>query len=118
MKNISLFKITATVVVVTVALASGFINAEDKVSNAIVKAQSDVVESTKKLDFSTLIEKLDSDKNSMLSQAEVSVKQSPLLHKEFNKMDVNQDKEIDEAEYNSYLEEIKNKATDIVKNAL
>ena len=118
MKNVSLMKITAMVVVVTVALASNFVNAEDKVNKTIAKAQSDVAELAKQLKFSSLIEKLDSDKNGMLSQTEVSTNQSQLLHDEFNKMDVNQDKQIDEAEFNSYFAEVKAKATDVVINVI
>ncbi|MCJ8319330.1 MAG: hypothetical protein MJK12_06835 [Colwellia sp.] len=123
MKNMSLLKITA--MVVTVAFASNFVNADDKLDKALEKAQSDiekvtasVVEAAKQLDFSALIEKLDSDENGMLSEAEVSANQSQLLHQEFNKMDVNQDKQIDEAEYNSYIAQVSDKATDIIKNAI
>jgi hypothetical protein len=125
MKNISLMKVTAMVVVVTVALASSFVNAEDKLSKAVEKvdkvieqSQSDLAELAKELKFSTLLENLDSDKNGMLNQAEVSSNQSQLLHKEFTKMDVNQDNEIDEAEYNTYLSDIKEKAAALVKSAI
>ena len=123
MKNISLLKVTA--MVITVAFASNFVNADDKLEKALEKAQSDiekvtesVVEAAKQLEFSALIEKLDSDENGMLSEAEVSANQSQLLHQEFNKMDVNQDKQIDEAEYNSYIAQVSDKATDIIKNAI
>jgi len=123
MKNISLLKITA--MVVTVAFASSFVNADDKLNKALEKAQSNiddvtnsVAEAAKQLDFSALIEKLDSDENGMLSEAEVSANQSQLLHQEFNKMDVNQDKQIDEAEYNSYIAQVNEKAADIIKNAI
>jgi len=114
MKNVSLFKVTA--MVVTVAFASSFVNAEDKISKEIEKAQSDVVEVAKQLNFPALIEKLDSDKNGMLSHTEVSANKSQLFHEEFNKMDINQDKQIDEAEFNSYLVKAKDKASDAVKN--
>jgi len=123
MKNISLLKITA--MVVTAALASNFVNADDKLDTAITKAQSDIEKATesaeeavKQLDFSVLIEKLDADENGMLSEAEVSANQSQLLHQEFNKMDTNQDKQIDEAEYNSYLAQVNDKASDIIKNVI
>ena len=116
MKNVSLFKITA--MVVTVAFASSFVNAEDKISKVVEKVESDVVEVSKQLNFPALIEELDSDKNGMLSQSEVSANQSKLLQEEFNKMDVNQDKQIDEAEFNSYLAEVKDKATDIAKSVI
>ena len=116
MKNVSLFKVTA--MVVTVAFASSFVNAEDKISKVVEKTQSDVVEVAKQLNFPALIEELDSDKNGMLSQTEVSANQSKLLQEEFNKMDVNQDKQIDEAEFNSYLGEVKDKATDLAKSVI
>lgn len=123
MKNISLLKITA--MVVTVALASSFVNADDKLNKAVEKAQSDinevtkdVVEAAKQLDFSVLIEKLDSDENGMLSEAEVSANQSQLLNQEFNKMDVNQDKQIDEVEYNSYVAQVMDKAEDTIKSVI
>jgi len=116
MKNVSLFKVTA--MVVTVAFASSFVNAEDKISKVVEKVESDVVEVSKQLNFPALIEELDSDKNGMLSQSEVSANQSKLLQEEFNKMDVNQDKQIDEAEFNSYLAEVKDKATAIAKSVI
>jgi len=116
MKNVSLFKVTA--MVVSVAFASSFVNAEEKVNKAIEKAQSDVAELAQQLKFSALIEKLDSDKNGMLSQSEVSVHKSQLLDEAFTKMDVNQDKQIDEAEYNNYLAQVKNKIIDVVKNEI
>ncbi len=111
MKNVSLFKVTA--MVVTVAFASNFVNAEDKIE----KSQADVVDVAQQLSFSALIEKLDSDKNGMLSQAEVSANQTQLLHEIFNKVDINQDKQIDEAEFNTYLAAVKARATLVVKNA-
>ncbi|MCW8833867.1 MAG: hypothetical protein OQK09_13015 [Colwellia sp.] len=113
MKNVSLFKVTA--MVITVAFASSFVNAEDKV---IEKSQADAIGSAKQPTFSTLIEKLDTDKNGMLSQAEVSANKNQLLHKEFNKMDANQDQQIDEAEFNNYLAKVKNKTADLAKSTL
>ncbi len=116
MKNVSLFKVTA--MVVSVAFASSFVNAEDKINKAIEKVQSDVAELAQQLEFSNLIEKLDSDKNGMLSQSEVSTQQSQLLHDVFNKIDINQDKQIDEAEYNNYLAQVKSETVDVVKNEI
>jgi len=110
MKNVSLFKITA--MVITVAFASSFVNAEDKI---VEKAQSEIVASAEQLSFSALIAKLDSDKNGMLSQDEAAVDQSQLLNVEFNKVDVNQDKQIDEAEFNRYLVEVNAKTPDLAK---
>ena len=77
-----------------------------------------MVEATKQLDFSVLIEKLDSDENGMLSEAEVSANQSQLLNQEFNKMDVNQDKQIDEVEYNSYVAQVNDKAAETIKSVI
>lgn len=110
MKNVSLFKVSA--MVITVGFASSFVNAEDK---NIEEVQSEVVTSAEQLNFSALIAKLDSNKNGMLSQDEASVDQSLLLNVEFDKMDVNQDKEIDEAEFNRYLVEVNAKTTDLAK---
>lgn len=110
MKNVSLFKVTA--MVISVAFASSFVNAEDKITE---KAKSEVATSAEQLNFSALIAKLDSDKNGMLSQEEASVDQSQLLNVEFNKMDVNQDKQIDEAEFNRYLVEVNAKTPDLAK---
>ena len=107
--------------VITVGFASNFVNAEDKINKGIEKVQADVAEVAevvKQLNFPALLEELDSDKNGMLSQAEVSANQSELLKKEFNKMDVNQDKQIDETEFNSYLADAKNKVTDVAKSVI
>ena len=117
MKNVSLFNVT--VMVITVAFASNFVNAEDKVSKTIEKTQSDaaeVVEVAKQLTFPALIEALDSDKDGMLSQAEVSVDKNQLLQEEFTKIDVNQDKQIDEVEFNNYLAAVQNKAVTVAKS--
>ena len=123
MKNVSLLKVTA--LVVTAAFASTFVNAEDKLDRAVKdinktveKIQSQVAEAADQLKFSALTEKLDSDKNGMLSEAEVSANESELLTEEFNKMDANQDKQIDEAEYNSYLAAAKDNATKVIKSVI
>ncbi len=111
MKNVSLFK--TTVMVVTVAFASSFVNAKDKTETS----QAEVVELAQQQSFSALVETLDSDKNGMLSQAEVSTNPKQFLLKEFSKIDVNQDEQIDEAEFNTYLTAIKGKTIVVVKNA-
>lgn len=110
MKNVSLVKVTA--MVITVTFVSNFVNAKDKI---IEKAQSEVVTSVEQLNFSALIAKLDSDKNSMLSQKEASVAQNQLLNREFSKIDINQDKQIDEAEFNRYLVAVNAKTPDLAK---
>ena len=124
MKNISLFNVTAIVIII--AFASSFVSAEDKVNKGIEKTQSDVaevVEVAKQLNFPALIETLDTDKNGILSQAEVSADQNQLLQEEFTKIDVNQDKQIDEAEFNNYVavikdKAVKNKAVNVVKSGI
>jgi len=113
MKNISLFKVT--VMVITAALASGFVNAGDKVTHAIKKPQSEIAQIEKQVNFSSLVTKLDSDKNGILSQEEVTASQNTILQEEFSNIDVNQDKQIDEAEFNSYLAEVKGKTTTVAK---
>jgi len=116
MKTISLIKVTA--IVVSVAFASNFVNAEEKVIDVIEKTPTDVTEVANQLSFPALIEALDSDKNGMLSQAEASADQSKLLQDEFSKMDVNQDKQIDEAEFNDYLAQVKTKISDVAKHGI
>lgn len=113
MKNISLFKVTT--MVIAVAFASSFVNAEDKV---VEKTSADAVKSAKQPSFSSLIEKLDTDKNGTLSEAEVAANQNQRLHKAFSKMDANQDKQIDEAEFNNYLTKAKGKTANLAKSTL
>ena len=121
MKNISLLKVTAFVV--TAAFGSNFVNADDKVNQAIEQANAEApkVEASavaEQLQFSSLLEKLDNDKNGTLSVSEVSANQSKLLLEEFTKMDVNQDKEIDETEYNNYLAKVSDKVSTVVKSTI
>ena len=113
MKNVSLLKVTFMVVVA--ALASSLVNADDAVEKVVEQKQPILVP---QIQFSELIEKLDSDKNGMLSEEEVSVTKSKLLQDEFKKMDSNQDNQIDEAEYNSYLAEVKDKSFNVAKSII
>ena len=113
MKNISLFKVTA--IVITAALASNFVSAEDKITDLVEQSQSDMVKVEKQVSFTTLIEHLDGDQNGMLSQDEVAVSQNKLLQEYFSNIDVNQDQQIDEAEFNSYLAEVKDKSPSVAK---
>lgn len=113
MKTTSL--LNTTIMVIAAAFVSNFVNADDKITQTIEKTEIEVAEH---LEFSTLIEKLDSDKNGMLSEAEAHSDKSQLLHAEFKKMDSNQDKQIDEAEYNSYLTAVKDDASAIVKSLI
>lgn len=117
MKNMSLFKVTGFVI--TAALASNFVNAEVKTLNVLEKKQSDVVgktvEAEEQLNFASLIDSLDSDKNGKLSQTELSVTSHKLLQAEFTEIDTNQDTQIDETEFSHFLVKIKEKAIDIAK---
>jgi len=114
MKNISLFKVTA--MVITAALASSFVNAEDKVTETIETSQYEMVKIDQEFSFSALITKLDTDQNGMLSLDEVAATPNKVLHQEFSNIDANQDKQIDEAEFNSFLAEVKDKATTIAQS--
>ncbi|GAA6173575.1 hypothetical protein NBRC116592_32450 [Colwellia sp. KU-HH00111] len=111
MKNVSLFKVSA--LVITIAFASSFVKAEDKITE---KAQSTLTKPAKLSSFSGLIAAFDQDKNGILSQNEAAADQNHLLNVEFNKIDANQDKQIDEAEFNNYLEEVNGKITDLAKS--
>lgn len=105
MKKISLIKVTGFVI--TAAFASNFVSAEEKVNKVIEKVQSEALQSEDKLNFSELIASLDTNKNGKLSEDEVAVKKNNILQEAFTKIDINQDKEIDEAEYNLYFADIK-----------
>ena len=87
MKNINLLPVTA--LVITAALASSFVSADDKMGQA--------------LSFPALIAELDSDANGMLSQDEVAVSSNTFLQAEFSNIDTNQDQQIDNAEFNAFL---------------
>jgi Ca2+-binding EF-hand superfamily protein len=114
MKDISLFKVT--VMVITAALASSFVNAEDKITESIEKFQPEIEKVEQELSFSTLIAEVDSDENGMLSLDEVSTTQNKVLQEEFNNIDANQDKQIDETEFNSFLAKAKDDTTNIAKS--
>lgn len=122
MKNVSLFKISA--MVVSIAFASSFVNANDKLSSTMESAQTGVTDMTemaktaKEQSFPTLLEALDSDNNSMLSEAEVSVEHSQFLQEEFANIDANQDKNIDEEEFNNYFASIEEKSIEVAKRKL
>lgn len=122
MKNVSLFKISA--MVVSIAFASSFVNANDKLSSTMESAQTGVTDMTemaktaKEQSFPTLLEALDSDNNSMLSEAEVSVEHSQFLQEEFANIDANQDKNIDEEEFNNYFASIEEKSIEVAKRKI
>jgi len=111
MKNINLLKVTA--IVITAALASNFVNAEDKISTTIEASQPEVAKIEQQLSFPALITELDGDANGMLSQDEVAVSHLTFLQEEFNTIDANQDSQIEEAEFNSFIAQLKNKVSDM-----
>lgn len=119
MKNVSLFKVSA--MVVSVAFASSFVKADDKVSKTMENAQTSVAEAAevgKQQSFPALLQALDSDNDSMLSEAEVSVEHSQFLQEEFAKIDTNQDKNIDEEEFNLYFAAIDEKSIEVAKRKI
>jgi Ca2+-binding EF-hand superfamily protein len=103
MNNVSLTKVT--VAVVFAALASNFVMANGDVKALSAKATP---VKTEQVSFSQLINKLDSDKNGLLSQAEVLASESKLLLTEFTKMDTDGDSQISEEEFNQYIAQAKN----------
>ncbi|MCI2285210.1 hypothetical protein L3081_19810 [Colwellia sp. MSW7] len=65
-----------------------------------------------------LLEALDTDNDAMLSEAEVSVEHSQFLQDEFVKIDANQDKMIDEEEFNNYLAATKEQPINVAKRKI
>jgi len=104
MKNVSLIKITSLGIIAI--LVSSFVNAGGDIQPSVKQYQPKLLP---QIEFSDLIEKLDSDKNGSLSEKELISTQSQLLTEEFKKMDINKDSQIDHAEYNIYLVEINDK---------
>ena len=116
MKNVSLVKVSA--MVFSVALASSFVNADDKVSKTMENAQANAAEVEKQQTFPALLESLDTNNDAMLSEAEVSVEHSQFLQEEFAKIDTNQDKNIDEEEFNAYFVAVNDKAFNVAKRKI
>lgn len=119
MKNVSLFKVSA--MVVSVAFASSFVNADDKVSKTMESVQTglaEVGEVGKQMSFPDLLEALDGDNDAMLSEAEVSAEHSQFLQEEFTKIDANQDKNIDEEEFNNYFAATNEKSVNVAKRKI
>lgn len=116
MKKISLVKVTGFVI--TAAFASNFVNAQDKIeiNKSAESVQSDVIQVEKEISFPKLIKTLDTNKNGKLSESEVSAKHINVLQGIFTKVDANQDKEIDEAEFNLYFVDIKSNTVNIAKS--
>ncbi len=93
--------------VATAAFASSFVQAEDK----LVTAQNEQVK------FSELITKLDSDKNGLLSQPEAQASKNKVLQGNFKKMDLNNDEQISEQEFNDFLALMESQKTQFTKSA-
>lgn len=118
MKNISLLKVS--ILVVTAAFASNFVNAEDRVNNTKLKSQLDaskITNKVKQVSFPTLIKTLDTDKNGMLSEKEIAADKAQLFQAEFTKVDLNKNKQIDEIEFNKYFTAIESKVSAVTKTA-
>lgn len=96
MNNISLKRLSITVVVAS--LASNIVFANNDISTVLTKAE-------KPSSFAKLISKYDSDKSNTLSAKELA--NNDKLSKDFAKVDVNGDKQISEKEFNNYLESMK-----------
>lgn len=119
MKNVSLFKVSA--MVVSVAFASSFVNASDTVGKVMENSQTDVaqvIETGKQMSFPSLLEALDNNNDAMLSETEVSVEHSKFLQDEFAKIDANQDKNIDEDEFNNYFASVDSKSIKVAKRKI
>ncbi|ARD43767.1 hypothetical protein [Colwellia sp. PAMC 21821] len=97
MNNISLKKLSITVVLASLASNLVFAHNDNnkKLSNEVVPASS----------FSQLVTDYDTDDNNTLSAAELA--ENDKLTKAFNLIDINDDKEINEKEFNQYLANIK-----------
>ena len=114
MKKINLLPVTA--LVITAALSSSIVNAEDKVATTIAASQLEMAKVEQELSFSTLRAELDSDADGKLSQEEVAISSITLLQDEFNNIDANEDQHIEEIEFNSFLAEIKNDVTNFANS--
>ena len=97
MKNMSLKKISITVVVAS--LASNFVFAHNDISKVLTKVEKP------SSSFSQLVANYDVDKNNTLSADELA--KNDTLSKIFKKVDANGDKQISEQEFNQYLDSMK-----------
>jgi len=94
-------------------LVSSFVNAGADIQQSVEQSQPKLVE---QIEFSDLLEQLDSDKNGSLSEKELRSTQGQLLPEKFKKMDINKDSQLDDEEYNIYLVEINGNLSDVVKS--
>lgn len=97
MKNISLIKLSITVVVAS--LASNLVFANNEMKETLPKVEQPVSS------FSQLISHYDVDKNNTLSLEELAKNHN--LTKFFSQLDANGDKQLSEQEFNQYLAQMK-----------
>jgi hypothetical protein len=97
MKNISLKKLSITVIVAS--LASNVVFADNDMSKAVSKIAAPASS------FSQLITDYDTDKSNTLSAKELT--KNDKLTKVFAQIDTNGDKEISEEEFNEHLAKMK-----------
>ena len=97
MKNISLKKLSITVVVAS--LASNFVFANNDMNKDLPKVAQPVSS------FSQLLTDYDADKNNTLSSDELV--KNDKLSKFFSQLDANGDKQLSEQEFNQYLAKMK-----------
>ncbi|TWX68928.1 hypothetical protein [Colwellia sp. C1TZA3] len=97
MNNISLKKLSITVVVASIASNFAFAN------NHVIKATPKVAEPTSS--FSQLVVDYDVDKSNSLNATELA--ENEILTKVFVQLDINGDTEINEEEFNQYLAKMK-----------
>jgi Ca2+-binding EF-hand superfamily protein len=101
MKNISLKKLSITVVVAS--LASNLVFANNDMGKALAKVEQPMSS------FSQLITDYDTDKNNTLSAKELAKNEK--LTKVFAQLDANGDKEVSEQEFNQFLSKMKKSLT-------
>ena len=101
MKNISLKKLSITVVVAS--LASNLVFANNDMGKALEKVEQPMSS------FSQLITDYDTDKNNTLSAKELAKNEK--LTKVFAQLDANGDKEVSEQEFNQFLSKMKKSLT-------
>lgn len=97
MNNISLKKLSITVVVAS--LASNLVFAGNDINKVLPKVEKS------SSSFSQLVASYDADKSNTLSADELA--KNDTLSKVFAKVDVNGDKQISEKEFNQYLDSMK-----------
>ena len=109
MKNVSLMKLSAFVVMA--AAASVSVNAESRVSDAnstpvVTEAKAVTTKAVDLVSPDALFAPLDVDKNGLITEQELGGTQSELLKEQFRKIDVNNDKGISEKELKDFLAKV------------